>query len=48
VFDRAVVLSLAKFAAGVILAAALWLTSRWVATALAGMTSLRMNPLSEF
>ena len=42
VFDRAVVGSLTKFvAAGVILAAALWLTSRWATTALAGMTSLR-------
>ncbi|WP_024577782.1 MULTISPECIES: murein biosynthesis integral membrane protein MurJ [unclassified Afipia] len=42
VFDRAFLVSLAKFAtAGAVLAAALWLTSRWAATALAGMTSLR-------
>ncbi|HEX7882157.1 MAG TPA: murein biosynthesis integral membrane protein MurJ [Afipia sp.] len=42
VFDRAFLASLAKFtAAGAVLAAALWLTSRWAASALASMTSLR-------
>lgn len=42
VFDRAFLMSLGKFAvAGVVLAAALWLTSRWASSALAGMTSLR-------
>lgn len=42
VFDRAFLVSLAKFAAaGVVLAAALWLTSRWTASALAGQVSLR-------
>ena len=42
VFDRAFLLSLAKFAlAGTLLAAALWLTSRWTVSALAGQTSLR-------
>jgi putative peptidoglycan lipid II flippase len=41
-FDRAFVTSLAKFAlAGVVLAAALWLASRWAASALATQTSLR-------
>ena len=41
-FDRAFLISLAKFsAAGVVLAAALWLTSRWEVSALASMTSLR-------
>ncbi|MGL4262516.1 MAG: murein biosynthesis integral membrane protein MurJ [Afipia sp.] len=42
VFDRAFLVSLAKFAvAGVVLAAALWLTSRWLASALANQASLR-------
>ena len=42
VFDRAFLASLAKFAvAGMVLAAALWLTARWAASALAGQTSLR-------
>lgn len=42
VFDRAVLASLAKFtAAGVVLAAALWFTARWAASALAAMSSLR-------
>jgi putative peptidoglycan lipid II flippase len=42
VFDRAFVVSLAKFAvAGVMLAAALWLVSGWATAALAGQTSLR-------
>ncbi|CAN5293265.1 murein biosynthesis integral membrane protein MurJ [soil metagenome] len=42
VFDRAFVMSLAKFAlAGVVLAAALWLAARWAAAALAGLTALR-------
>lgn len=42
VFDRAFLMSLVKFAAtGGILAAALWLTSRWAVSALAGMTTLR-------
>jgi putative peptidoglycan lipid II flippase len=42
VFDRVFLTSLGKFAvAGVVLAAALWLTSRWAYSALAGMTSLR-------
>lgn len=41
-FDRAFLMSLAKFAvAGVLLAAALWLTSRWSASLLASQTSLR-------
>ncbi|WP_019198137.1 murein biosynthesis integral membrane protein MurJ [Afipia birgiae] len=41
-FDRAFLISLVKFsAAGVVLAAALWLTSRWEVSALASMTSLR-------
>jgi putative peptidoglycan lipid II flippase len=41
-FDRSFLMSLVKFAvSGVILAAALWATSRWSASALAGMTSLR-------
>lgn len=41
-FDRAFLMSLAKFtAAGLVLAAALWLTSRWAESALAAMTSLR-------
>ncbi|MDO8978387.1 MAG: murein biosynthesis integral membrane protein MurJ [Afipia sp.] len=41
-FERAFLMSLAKFTvAGVVLAAALWLTSRWAAVALATMTSLR-------
>jgi putative peptidoglycan lipid II flippase len=42
VFDRAFVTSLAKFAlAGVVLAAALWLASRWASSALATQASLR-------
>lgn len=42
VFDSAVLTSIAKFAGGgAVLAAALWLTSRWAASALAAMTSFR-------
>ena len=42
VFDRAFLTSLGKFAVtGVVLGAALWLTSQWASTALASMTSLR-------
>jgi putative peptidoglycan lipid II flippase len=42
VFDRAFLASLGKFVlAGVVLAAALWFTSRWAASALAGMSAMR-------
>lgn len=42
VFDRAFLMALVKFAAaGAVLAAALWFTARWAASALAAMTSLR-------
>lgn len=42
VFDRAFLASLGKFVlAGVVLAAALWFTSRWAASALAGMSTMR-------
>ncbi|MBX9820291.1 MAG: murein biosynthesis integral membrane protein MurJ [Afipia birgiae] len=42
VFDRAVLTSLAKFAAaGAVLAAALWFTARWAESGLAAMSSLR-------
>lgn len=41
-FDRSFLMSLVKFAvSGVIMAGALWATSRWTAVAFAGMTSLR-------
>lgn len=42
VFDRAFLMALVKFAAaGAVLAAALWFTARWAASALAAMSSLR-------